>query len=223
MHNSLRTELQMTEWKTVYCKGKTNRGQSALAQRVRQGCNSRPPPSTPTQGSGETALSKFRETRNCYKIILNFVKLGENFAKHKLNNFPYCLLKDFSLRHSNATYTVDEDNKATVLFHSVIYNSMSLRYYSFEPVKGLGFAQQFGFGMLPNFRHLKHFLCAILEYGRAGSFYSVMQTMVPTPAWRKQNQGCCNCYHADFELCWRIRIISSNTLSSFVSFQLYIH
>ena len=85
------------------------------------------------------------------------------------------------------TYTVDEDNKATVLFHSVIYNSMSLRYYSFEPVKGLGFAQQFGFGMLPNFRHLKHFLSAILEYGEAGSFYSVMETMVPTPAWRKQN------------------------------------
>ena len=58
-------------------------GQSALGRRVRQGCTGPPPPphSTPTKGGCKTALSKFRKTRNCDKIILNFPKLEENFAK----------------------------------------------------------------------------------------------------------------------------------------------
>ena len=32
-------------------------------------------------------MSKFHETRNFDKIILNFMKFEENFAKHKIKNF----------------------------------------------------------------------------------------------------------------------------------------
>ena len=32
-------------------------------------------------------LSKFHETRNFDKIILNFMKFKENFAKHEIKNF----------------------------------------------------------------------------------------------------------------------------------------
>ena len=71
-------------------KGRRIGGQSVLARSVCQGCTSPPPAphSTPTQGGCETALSKFCKTGNCDKIILNFMKLKENFAKHEIKNFP---------------------------------------------------------------------------------------------------------------------------------------
>ena len=92
-------------------------------------------------------LSKFCNTRNFDKIILNCAKFKENFAKHKIKNFAKILRnyenKNFAatqcrsrVRGGEGRYSPGAPSALTqivhylfsyyTVFHSVIYNSVLL-------------------------------------------------------------------------------------------------
>ena len=112
--------------------GKTNRGQSALAGRVRQGFTGQPPPLLHSYiGWLQNSIVKILQNTKLWQNYFEFCKIGgkfcktrnkkcrENFAKLQkwtflqppysyticclLLTLPSCLLKDSSLRRGNAT------------------------------------------------------------------------------------------------------------------------
>ena len=103
-------------------KGKRNMVQSALAQRMRQGCTGPPPPLTPLQYRVAACIKNFAKLR---KRKFRSSPTPTQSAVCYSPSPPICKK---ILQSGTAMLLWDEDEYGTVLFHSVIFNSVTVLY-----------------------------------------------------------------------------------------------